>query len=103
MPDDTQLQIRTISALYHGDIEAADGILPPVSELKAITAADGLLFATPEYNDSILAVFKNAIDWLSRPPADIPRVFGGKPQPRAVPIHVTDDPGTHGIKTKPLS
>jgi NAD(P)H-dependent FMN reductase len=24
-------------------------------------------------------VFKNAIDWLSRPPADIPRVFGGKP------------------------
>jgi NAD(P)H-dependent FMN reductase len=24
-------------------------------------------------------VLKNAIDWLSRPPADIPRVFGGKP------------------------
>jgi NAD(P)H-dependent FMN reductase len=24
-------------------------------------------------------VFKNAVDWLSRPPADIPRVFGGKP------------------------
>jgi len=24
-------------------------------------------------------VFKNAIDWLSRPPSDIKRVFGGKP------------------------
>ena len=33
----------------------------------------------PEYNNSIPGVFKNAIDWLSRPPADIARVFGGKP------------------------
>ena len=24
-------------------------------------------------------MFKNAIDWLSRPPQDIPRVFGGRP------------------------
>jgi NAD(P)H-dependent FMN reductase len=71
--------------------------------LKRLSLADGPLLATPENNDSILAVFKNAIDWLSRPPADIPRVFGGKPQPRAVPIHVTDDPGTYGAKTKPLS
>jgi NAD(P)H-dependent FMN reductase len=37
------------------------------------------LLVTPEYNNSIPGVFKNAIDWLSRPPADIPRVFGGKP------------------------
>ena len=34
---------------------------------------------TPEYNNSIPGVFKNAIDWLSRPPADIPRVFRQKP------------------------
>jgi chromate reductase len=39
----------------------------------------GLLLATPEYNNSMPGVFKNAIDWLSRPPADIGRVFGGKP------------------------
>jgi NAD(P)H-dependent FMN reductase len=38
----------------------------------------GLLLATPEYNNSIPGVFKNAIDWLSRPPADIQRIFGGK-------------------------
>ena len=41
-------------------------------------AADGLLLATPEYNNSIPGVLKNAIDWMSRPPADIKKVFGGK-------------------------
>ena len=41
-------------------------------------AADGVLLVTPEYNNSIPGVFKNAIDWLSRPAADIKRVFGGR-------------------------
>ena len=52
----------------------------PVRELKErIAAASGLLLVTPEYNSSIPGVFKNAIDWLSRPGSDIARVFGGKP------------------------
>jgi len=38
-----------------------------------------LLLATPEYNNSIPGVLKNAIDWLSRPASDIKRIFGGKP------------------------
>lgn len=66
--------------LYDGDVEASEGIPPAVAQLKErIAAADGLLLVTPEYNNSVPGVFKNAIDWLSRPPADIKRVFGGRP------------------------
>lgn len=66
--------------LYDGDLEAAEGQPPAVSDLKArIMACDGLLLATPEYNNGIPGVFKNAIDWLSRPAADIPKVFGNRP------------------------
>ena len=43
---------------------------------KAIASADGVLFATPEYNWSIPGVLKNAIDWLSLPPN---QVLIGKP------------------------
>lgn len=81
-PEGITLEIASIAGipLYDGDLEAASGIPQPVSALKErIAAADGLLLVTPEYNHSIPGVFKNAIDWLSRPPADIPRVFAGRP------------------------
>jgi chromate reductase, NAD(P)H dehydrogenase (quinone) len=82
LPAGTQLETASLIdvPLYNGDTETAQGIPAAVAALKqAIAAADGLLLSTPEYNNGIPGVFKNAIDWASRPGADIPRVFGGKP------------------------
>jgi NAD(P)H-dependent FMN reductase len=79
-PPELKIEIASLESipLYNGDVESA-GIPAAVTDLKnRIAAADGLLIATPEYNNSIPGVVKNAIDWLSRPPADIPRVFAGR-------------------------
>jgi chromate reductase len=49
-----------------------------VTELRqAISAADGVVFAVPEYNYSIPGGLKNALDWLSSPPPRSP--LRGKP------------------------
>ena len=77
-----ELELATLHGipLYDGDLEQREGLPAAVLALKAkVLECDGLLLATPEYNNGIPGVFKNAIDWLSRPAADIPRVFGGRP------------------------
>ena len=55
--------------LFDEDLEfQTGGGPPPVKRLRAkVKAADGLLISTPEYNQSMPGVLKNAIDWLSRP------------------------------------
>lgn len=81
-PASLEIEVASISGfpLYDGDLEREQGVPSMVSELKdRIASADGLLLVTPEYNNSIPGTFKNAIDWLSRPPKDIARVFGDKP------------------------
>ena len=45
--------------------------------LTAVEACDAILFATPEFNHSLPAVLKNAIDWASRPAFRSP--LQGKP------------------------
>jgi NAD(P)H-dependent FMN reductase len=65
--------------LYNGDLE--DSAWPPAVEAlkRQLDAADGLLLCSPEYNNSIPGVLKNAIDWLSRPSGGIRNVFRHKP------------------------
>src|SRR5215207_6112624 len=78
MPTGVTLEVGSIKSvpLYDGDVEASQGLPAAVTSLKErVIASDGLLLVTPEYNNGIPGVFKNAIDWLSRPPKDIPRVF----------------------------
>ncbi|WP_443987207.1 NAD(P)H-dependent oxidoreductase, partial [Mycobacterium marinum] len=56
---------------YNEDIDTPDQVPAPVSALREVASqSDAALVVTPEYNGSIPAVIKNAIDWLSRPFGD---------------------------------
>ncbi len=62
--------------LYNADIEAAPPA-PWVRFRQQVAAADAVLFVTPEYNRSVPAALKNAIDVGSRPYGQ--SVWNGKP------------------------
>jgi len=59
-----------VMPIYDGELEASEGLPPAAAALKErLRAAAGLIIASPEYNYSIPGGLKNAIDWISRPPA----------------------------------
>jgi len=54
--------------LYDGDLEEESGIPKPAQALRRLLIEhQGFLIASPEYNGSVTAVLKNALDWCSRP------------------------------------
>lgn len=75
--DKFDLEIIDIGSLpfynYDNDEDPQPSLV--ISMREEIKTADGIIFATPEYNHSIPAVLKNALDWFSR----IDPVLQGKP------------------------
>src|ERR1700757_767646 len=73
-PDGTDVEIFEGLAdlpFYNEDIDLPGGVPGPAQALRnAVQRADALLLVTPEYNGTIPAVLKNAIDWTSRPYQD---------------------------------
>lgn len=73
-PDGMTVEIADISdlPLYNADIERQEGFPESVRRFRdQLDRADGVLFATPEYNYSVTGAMKNAIDWASRRPSPI--------------------------------
>jgi NAD(P)H-dependent FMN reductase len=57
--------------VFDQDIEDSAGLPEGAKRFKALLrASDGFLIASPEYNSSITAALKNAIDWASRAESD---------------------------------
>ena len=66
--------------LFDEDIEAAGTPVAATKLKQLFLSHNGLLIASPEYNSSISAVLKNAIDWVSRsaPGEPMKAAFAGK-------------------------
>lgn len=91
--------------MYNQDLE--ENLPASVVRIKkAVEEADGVLFVTPEYNRSIPAVLKNAMDWSSRPsgknswvgkPAALAGISPGAVGTAAVQAHLRSVMATLGM------
>jgi chromate reductase, NAD(P)H dehydrogenase (quinone) len=71
----TYLDLRDLPLpLFDEDLEAQEGLPANARTFKDLLIShQGLLIASPEYNSSLTAILKNAIDWASRPsPSEAP-------------------------------
>jgi chromate reductase len=105
VPDGTDVIVGTIRGvpLYDGDVEATTEIPAEAQRLKdQLTAADALLLVTPEYNNGVPGVLRNAIDWMTRPASDILGLFGGKPVAviGASPRRLRNGPGAEPLAAR---
>ena len=65
--------------LFDEDLEARSGMPDNGRQLKAMFAEhDAFIIGSPEYNGGITAVFKNTIDWMSRPDGSDHKPFQDK-------------------------
>ena len=73
MPPGMSLHITSIAELPMFNQDVLDAGMPdPVKRFRTeVAQADGVLIASPEYNFSVTAPLKNAIDWASRPPDQV--------------------------------
>ncbi len=73
----TVIELRNFDMpLFNEDLEAKSGMPPAAKQFKELLKShQGLLIASPEYNSSITAALKNALDWATRPePGEAPLV-----------------------------
>lgn len=90
-PADVVTVVTDLATLpfYDADLESC-GTPTAVADLRAaVTAADFVVVATPEYNGSVPGVLGNAVEWLSRPPQQ--SVLRAKPV-----LVVSASPGRYG-------
>ena len=84
--------------VYHGDLEAKEGMPENARKLRALFLAhEGLLLASPENNQSMSALLKNVIDWLSRDVGDGKGVNSGLAPYRGKVVGIMNaTPGPYG-------
>src|SRR6186713_3493129 len=68
----TVVDLRELALpVFDQDIEDSTGLPEGAKKLKTLMReSDGFLIASPEYNSSVTAALKNAIDWASRSETD---------------------------------